>query len=290
MGIFEYDQERRERFAAGRVDLHGIAAQLGGEVSGKYILMPSPGQPPDDRSCSIVFWSPVDFFVYDCEGPRGAAYRRVRQVLGFAGGGKSSPERNEARALQLLCETIPSVGTLVEVYLRSRHIIIRPPAVLRFHPSLFHSASGRRFPAMVAEVSAPDDRSSAVHRTYLGLDGRGKAPIEPNKMTLGPIRGAAIRLAPAAEELMVGEGIETCLAAMQETGKPAWSAISTAGLRQVNLPPLVRRVIILADGDPPGELAAQAAARRFAEEGREVRIAQAPAGMDFNDLLSKARR
>jgi len=30
---------------------------------------------------------------------------------------------------------------------------------------------------------------------------------------------------------MVGEGIETCLAAMQATGNPAWAALSTSGLR-----------------------------------------------------------
>ena len=57
----------------------------------------------------------------------------------------------------------------------------------------------------------------AAPRTFLARDGRGKAPVEPQKMMLGPCRGGAVRLAPAAELLMVGEGIETCLAAMQTT-------------------------------------------------------------------------
>ena len=48
---------------------------------------------------------------------------------------------------------------------------------------------------------------------------------------------------------MVGEGIETCLAAMQATGHPAWAALSTAGLRALDLPQDVRDVIVLADGD-----------------------------------------
>ena len=46
-------------------------------------------------------------------------------------------------------------------------------------------------------------------------------------------RGAA---RPAGDVLMVGEGIETCLAAMQATGHPAWAALSTSGLRALDLP------------------------------------------------------
>ena len=60
---------------------------------------------------------------------------------------------------------------------------------------------------------------------------RGKAPIDPQKMMLGPCRGGAVRLAEPSDVLMVGEGIETCLAAMQATGHPAWAALSTSGLR-----------------------------------------------------------
>ena len=84
---------------------------------------------------------------------------------------------------------------------------------------------------------------------------------------------------------MVGEGIETCLAAMQATGNSAWAALSTSGLRSLDLPRDVRDVIVLADGDEPGEAAAQDCARRWKREGRRVRIARPPQGMDFNDLL-----
>jgi putative DNA primase/helicase len=45
-------------------------------------------------------------------------------------------------------------------------------------------------------------------------------------------------------------------------------------------------VIVLADGDVPGEVAAQDSARRWQREGRSVRIARPPSGMDFNDLLT----
>ena len=128
----------------------------------------------------------------------------------------------------------------------------------------------------------------AVHRTFLARDGGGKAPVDPAKMMLGPCRGGVVRLGEPGDVLMVGEGIETCLAAMQATGNPAWAALSTSGLRSLDLPRDVRDVIVLADGDEPGEAAAQDCARRWKREGRRVRIARPPQGMDFNDLL-KAR-
>ncbi|HZR76999.1 MAG TPA: toprim domain-containing protein [Bradyrhizobium sp.] len=65
----------------------------------------------------------------------------------------------------------------------------------------------------------------------------------------------------------------------------AWAALSTSGLRALELPHGVRDVIVLADGDDPGEAAAQDCARRWKREGRRVRIARPPQGTDFNDLL-----
>jgi DNA primase len=84
---------------------------------------------------------------------------------------------------------------------------------------------------------------------------------------------------------MIGEGIETCLAAMQVRGHPAWAALSASGLRTLDLPGNVREVIVLADGDDAGEAAAHDSAHRWKREGRRVRIARPPRGMDFNDLL-----
>ncbi len=102
---------------------------------------------------------------------------------------------------------------------------------------------------------------------------------------LGPCHGGAVRLGTSGDVLMVGEGIETCLAAMQATGNPAWAALSTSGLRALDLPSDVREVIVLADGDDPGEAAARASALRWQREGRRVRIARPPQGLDFNDML-----
>ena len=47
----------------------------------------------------------------------------------------------------------------------------------------------------------------------------------------------------------------------------------------------MRDVIVLADGDEAGEAAARDCAWRWKREGRRVRIARPPQGMDFNDML-----
>jgi hypothetical protein len=160
-----------------------------------------------------------------------------------------------------------------------------PDCALRFHAGLKHP-SGGIWPAMVALVtSGADGTPLAIHRTFLARDGSGKAPVDPQKMMLGPCRGGAVRLAEPDELLMVGEGIETCLAAMQTSGHAAWAALSTSGLRTLDLPGDVHDVIILADGDEAGETAAQDCAVRWKREGRRVRIARPPQGLDFNDLL-----
>ena len=191
------------------------------------------------------------------------------------------------RALAIWQSSRPSPETQVETYLSSRGLHLPPSDALRFHPAMKHPAGGF-WPAMVALVTKGlDGAPVAVHRTFLARDGGGKAPVDPQKMMLGPCRGGAVRLADLGEVLMVGEGIETCLAAMQASGHPAWAALSTSGLRALDLPKDVRDVIVLADGDEAGEAAARDCALRWKREGRRVRIARPPQGMDFNDMLSR---
>jgi hypothetical protein len=192
--------------------------------------------------------------------------------------------RSEA-SLALWHSAGPARGTPIETYLASRGIHLPPPGALRFHAGLKHSTGGI-WPAMVALVTnGADGTPLAIHRTFLARDGGGKAPIDPQKMMLGPCRGGAVRLANMGDVLMVGEGIETCLAAMLATGHPAWAALSTSGLRSLDLPKDVRDVIVLADGDEAGEAAARDCALRWKRQGRRVRIARPPEGMDFNDML-----
>jgi putative DNA primase/helicase len=199
------------------------------------------------------------------------------------------PDRDDAKrteaALAIWQSAVRADGTPVATYLASRGLHIPPPPTLRFHARLRHP-SGGTWPAIVALVTrGADDVPIAIHRSFLARDGAGKAPVDPQKMMLGPCRGGAVRFGAPGNVLMVGEGIETCLAAMLATGNPAWAALSTSGLRALNLPNEVREVVVLADGDDPGEAAAQVCAWRWKRECRRARIARAPQGLDFNDLL-----
>ena len=217
-------------------------------------------------------------------GPRlflHAASRRITKP--------TEPDRTEIKrtevALSIWQAAKPAGGTLIETYLGSRGLLLPATPTLRFHPCLKHP-SGDSWPAMIAMVTrGSDDAPLAIHRTFLACNGTGKAPVNPQKMMLGPCRGGAVRLAEPSDVLMIGEGIETCLAAMQETGRPAWAALSTSGLRALDLPKAVRDVIVLADGDDPGEAAARDCAFRWKRDGRRVRIARPPKWMDFNDML-----
>jgi hypothetical protein len=276
-------------YREGGGNLANIAEMLGGEIDGRTIRCPSPGRPPDDRSCCVRLdpARPSSFFIYDCEGSERTAYAYVRERLRLIA--PAFVDRSPF-ALELWREAVPAAGTLVETYLRARAITIPPPPCLRFHPTLYHSPTRARWPGMVAERTGVKGIWVAIHRTYLRHDGHGKAPIEPPRMDFGPARGSAIRLAPVADELLIGEGIETTLSAMQATGWPGWAAGSAVAMRRLVLPPEVRKVCLLADGDDTGAAATLATAARWLAEGRVVRIARAPPGKDFNDVLIEEAR
>jgi putative DNA primase/helicase len=177
-------------------------------------------------------------------------------------------------------------GSPVADYSTGRRITIAPPPSLRYAPSLRHR-DGTYGPAMVARVDDVDGRLIGVHRTWLARD-----PVRQwyrrDRASLGPIGGGAVRLAPPAETLLIGEGIETTAAGMLATAQPAWAALSTSGMVALVLPPIVRTVVILADHDVSGagERAARTAAARWLAEGRRVRLAMPPEpATDFNDVL-----
>jgi phage/plasmid primase-like uncharacterized protein len=204
------------------------------------------------------------------------------------GSRKAKPREKKANseyARVVWHESDAAQGTLVETYLRSRGITIGPPPSLRFHPSLKHP-SGVFLPAMVAAVQNLEGQITGIHRTWLRADGSGKAEVERDKAMLGPVSGGAVRFARPAEKIAVAEGIETALSIAQACPSLAvWAALSTSGLRAVELPSFVREVIICADNDEPGRAAAEAAAKRFYREKRQVRVAQPGITNDFNDLL-----
>jgi hypothetical protein len=139
-----------------------------------------------------------------------------------------------AAPLNLWTET--SHGTLADAYLASRGIFGPLPASLRFHPGLKHP-SGSRWPAMVALVTdGMTGKPVAIHRTFPTRDAKRNALVEPQKMMLGPTRGGAVRLADAGATLVIGEGLESSLSAMQACSSPTCAALSTSGMTALELP------------------------------------------------------
>jgi len=198
---------------------------------------------------------------------------------------RAEAEKRTAQARRVWQEARPIAGTLGESYLRGRGITCDLPPTLRFHPECWHGATANRLPAMLALVEAAD--GFAVHRTWLGADGR-KAGVEPAKAMLGPCAGGAVRLSETDGPLVVAEGIETALSllcGLLRDPATVWAALSTSGVKALHLPPQPGHLTIAPDGDDPGCEAAYALAERATALGWQVSLLPAPQGRDWNDVL-----
>ena len=195
-----------------------------------------------------------------------------------------------AEALAIWNDAVPAPGTLAETYLRARGLVLPIPASIRF--ARLRLGRSATMPVLVAAVTSLAGAITGIQRTFLREDGSGKATIAGGKakLSLGKIRSGAIRLAPAAEELVVTGGLEDALTLQQELGRPAWAATGETMIAAVALPAATRSVIIGADNDAAGEHAARKAAERFALQGRQARIMRpCPPHKDFNDQLRAMR-
>lgn len=217
--------------------------------------------------------------------------------------------RRRAAARIWAFEARPSIaGTPNAAYLGARGIDLavlgRQPRALRFHPSLTYGPwrDNLAFPAMVAAISGPDGTHIATHRTWIERDVEGvwrKANVENPRLSLGSYGGGSIRIWRGAsgkplrealpdEWIVIGEGIETCLSiALACPELRVLSGVSVDNLGGVALPPQARRVILAVDNDQHmgPRLQAQGSAERHIAAGREVRLARAQVGNDFNDTL-----
>ena len=182
------------------------------------------------------------------------------------------------RCQKLWAQGQPIAGTQGEAYLRGR-CLTGPFSALRFVPALLHQ-SGPVLPAIIARL----EPTGGLNRTYLLPDG-GR-----DKLMLGPCAGGAVRLTCGLGGLLVGEGIETTLAAYQLMGAPpanAWAALTTSGLKGLKLPRQPGELVIACDGDAPGRAAATDLAERACALGWSVKIADPGDGLDWADKLTK---
>ena len=240
------------------------------------------------------------------------AERRRRERDRLAADAKAAQVAEEkSAALFKFWLGLPAIdGTLAETYLRhGRRIAVdrlkELPKALHFAPELEHvdqeTGEITAWPAMVAAMTR-GNRVAALHRTWLALDGMGKAPVKPAKKMLGPSKGAAMRLtrgltgltpekAGAAGKrgpLAIGEGIETCLTvAAAKPDYRVWAAGSLSAMRGLDWPDCASAVVLLRDNDLGDQARAEfdrvEAHWRGQAKGRPVVVAASATGSDFND-------
>jgi phage/plasmid primase-like uncharacterized protein len=126
-----------------------------------------------------------------------------------------------------------------------------------------------------------------------------RRPITGEKpRSLGPMAGCVIRLWPddaVNEGLVIGEGIETTLAAatrIEHRGTllhPAWATGSAGNMAAFPVLAGIEALTILVDHDASGtgQKAAEACAQRWCDAGKEVvRLMPGDLGADFNNLVT----
>lgn len=186
-----------------------------------------------------------------------------------------------ARARKLWEAGAPINGTKGEAYLRDRGITCALPPSLRWVADAFHGPSARWHSAIVADVS-----TGGVHRTF--FEKAGARLMASAKMMLGPCSGGAVALSEPQGPLVVCEGIETglsLLSGLLDEPAEVWAALSTSGIRALELPPTPRRLILAADGDDAGIAAAKALGDRAYCLDWDVFLWPAPDEQDWNDVL-----
>jgi len=216
-------------------------------------------------------------------------------------------------------------GTPVEYYLRDARgidlsLLGFQPRALRYHPQCFYKhvdpETGEfiegRFPAMLALACDLAGNAVACHRTYLGLDARGrwgKADLPEVKKVLGDYKGATIHLwrglgprggkgkrlaeATPGSHVYLTEGIEDALScAIVLPDARVLAAISLSNFANVALPEAIGSLTLVADQDE-GVQAREALDRAIAAHaaaGREVRVwRNGDGGKDLNDALMQRR-
>jgi putative DNA primase/helicase len=164
-------------------------------------------------------------------------------------------------------------------YLNNRGLNIVPPSARILPKEGAKYFTNRPFPAMVCIITGEDGLLSGTHVTFLNLDGTAKLESETPRQTFGEVKGGFVVCGEPDPEkpLIIGEGIETTLSAMQLAGGlPGIAAMTAGNLPAIKKLPACSKVIIAADNDKAGRKGAAELAERLEYEGRTVQIALCP--------------
>ncbi len=192
---------------------------------------------------------------------------------------------NYDKAKEIWQATEPIESSLAAIYLETRGLQPPWPKWLRYHGALKHAPTGLAFPCLVAGIVDGAGQFAAIHRTYLKINGSGKAGVNTPKMALGSLQDGTVRLGRAGKTLGLAEGIETGLSVQQLFEIPVWCALGSR-LDRVTIPDEVIEVQVFADNGAPGKEAAAKACDAFTAAGKRVAIRHPPEAFgDWNDTL-----
>ncbi|ODT84436.1 toprim domain-containing protein [Phenylobacterium sp. SCN 70-31] len=295
------------------MSLKVIVEVLGGDLydGGRRANIPAPGHSRADRSVSLLLkddrvivhtfgdgdWQAV---LDDLRAKRLIdAHNAPRSVSFGPGDDQTSAPKPDFRRLdaarRLWDAGRPVAGALAERHCRLRHIQRALPGsqVLRHGgetPVSAYAESRYRRPALLVAISAADGSFSAVEITYLAANGQRALDLRLPRKTVGLVPpGSAVRLDPAAPEMLVAEGVFTTLSATERFGLPGWALQSTRNLKSWSAPEGVRKVLIAADRGKDGEASAEILAARLRRQGVAADIAFPPEPYgDWNEAARPA--
>lgn len=294
------------------MSLREIVAALGGDLydRGRRANIPAPGHSRADRSVSLLL-SGGRLVVHSF----GAAHWREvldelrrRGLIDAAGGPRSCTGLAAADDAVTTGERLMAARRLWDAglpvgpaTLTARHALLRGirrtlsgDAVFRHHPAAplaVYRPGGAVRPAMMAAISAADGLFAGLEITYLDPSGRRAVGLRLARKTVGRRPpSSAVRIDPAAAEMLVGEGVFTTLSATERFGLPGWALLSTSNLRGWRPPPGVRRVLIAADRGLDGQRSARLLANRLSAIGCRGWIeTPPPPWSDWNEAEAAGR-
>jgi putative DNA primase/helicase len=305
-------------------DLKTLARLLGGEPCGQHVLCPGPGHSTRDRSLRVTpdANAPDGFKVHSfCHDDWRECRDHVREQLGLPawqpGDGRNrspidvalwdqvatnaaaedtqEPTPEELKRIEfaqaLWKEARDPRGTPAEQYLASRGLELPDGlagSVLRFYPYTpwRNENTGRTdyIACMLAAfTSINSNEVVAVHR--IRVDQPQEWPKVQRRM-LGIVHHAAVKFGKANGEVVIGEGVETCLAAHKLGLNPTWALGSVGMIAQFPVLADCKRITLLAEAGNASKCAIELCANRWLNTGKAVRVVRPPGNCsDVNDLL-----
>lgn len=300
------------------MSLADIVKQIGGDLYSPFrAIVPGPGHSPEDRSVSLMvdrdgrlvvrsFGRSTWQEVFDDLRRRGFIdeHKRLTGVgsgLGYHGASAHDPVTAAAK-LRAAADIWRGGGPIADTP-SERHFRVRrverplPGADLVRHCAAaplraYDPDDSRTHPALVVSISGPDGDLTAVEVTYLDRDGAKARRLKLQRKIVGVLpEGSSVRIDAPAEEMLVGEGLFTTLAASHRFDLPAEAALSTSRLVTWRPREGVRSVLVAGDNGRGGRRAARLLVERLRDIGLRARAEFPPRAFgDFDDLAQAQHR